>query len=54
MSLVVTLQGEVTFGLAGLETMEQAAAHFKAVELLPQRRWAGTPNERTEYCHCFW
>ena len=47
------MQGEVCFGLAGLSTVEQAMSLFKAVDLLPEKRWAGDVKERTKSCPAF-
>ena len=47
------LQGEVSFGLAGLESVEQAVSLFKDVDVLPNRRWAGDEKQRTKHCSAF-
>ena len=49
----VSLQGEVTFGLVGLQSLEQALALYKEIEQLPERRWAGSRKDGIKYCTAF-
>ena len=42
-----------TFGLVGLESLEQALALYKEIDQLPERRWAGSRKDSIRYCTAF-
>ena len=46
-------QGEVAFALAPLQTVEQALALFKEIDMQPDRRWAGGRRNSIKYCTAF-
>ena len=45
--------GRSCFWLMGKETVEQALAEYKAIDLLPERRWAGSRKDSIKYCTAF-
>ena len=46
-------QGEVAFAIAPLQTVEQALALFKEIDMQPDRRWAGGRKDSVKYCTAF-
>ena len=47
------LQGEVSFTLSGIASVEQALALYKEIDKLPERHWAGSRKDSIKYCTAF-